>query len=39
MSVGLQEVEEATDKAIEQENRVESQLEAFGAMFSAFQTN
>ena len=35
----MQNVQESTEKALEQESRVESQVEAFGAMLAAFQAN
>lgn len=35
----MEEMQDATEKALEQENRVESQVEAFGAMFATFSAN
>ena len=39
VQAALVDLEGATDKTIEQENRVESQVEAFGAMFDQFEAN
>ena len=39
IKTGLRELEEATEKAVDQEARVESQLKAFGSLLDEFETN
>ena len=39
MQAALIDLEQATDKTMEQENRMENQLEAFGSMLNEFEDN